>query len=106
MATQVKPGDIKNYSVVPVDSNGNVATVDTRTPAIHTVSDPTLAEIVSTAPDGLSGQVRALASGVVQVQCPIDADRGDGVREIIGLGDLEILAPEAVTVRVDFSDPV
>src|SRR3990172_2707909 len=88
--------DVKNFSVIPLDSNGNPATVDTRDPAIHTTSDPTLAEIVSQAADGLSGPI-----GREELQRdPARLEREPGDRGHAGSRNPYHLRPDAGRDRV------
>src|SRR6266404_2174022 len=104
MATQGVAGKVKHFQAQFVDEFGNPTTVDTRAQATVTVTDATLASIENLSPDGLSGDVRMLAAGTVQVSLVADADRGAGVRPLTLLGDLEILAPEAVGGSIVFTD--
>ena len=88
-----------SFVVKLVDSAGNAARCDG--PASVTVSNGT-AEVVNVAADGLSGELSALVAGTGQVAVRVDADLGDGVRELIILGDYEVVAGEAVAGTVEF----
>lgn len=77
---------------------GNPAKVD-GTP-VWTVSDENVLE-VQPAEDGLSAVVLAKGPlGNGQVRVTADADLGEGVREIHGLLDVEVVASEATSVIV------
>jgi hypothetical protein len=95
-----------------VDKKGKAARVDgspvyeTSDPNIVTVGpdpeDPTNAfkALVKTGPlDAVSLPTTA------QIRCKVDADLGEGVREIIITGDIEVVAGEAIAGSVTFGAP-
>ena len=87
-----------------VDAAGNAAPVDGV--ATAQVDDAAKAEIVDLSADGLSGAVKALAIGHVQVQVTADADLGAGTRSLTIMGELDVIAGEAVAGTIDFGAPV
>jgi len=106
MATVVGTGTQVSFRAVFVDAQGNPTTVDTRQAAVVELSDPNVATVVSVNPDGLSGTVQAISIGLCQVRIRADADRGDGYRELIVMGDLEVVPGEAVAGTVELTPVV
>ena len=86
------------------DSLGNPARVD-GIPSI-VVLDPNVIVLVDLAADGLSGAVSAVAPGTAQVQVTADADLGAGIRTLSVIGDVEVLAGEAVVGAIAFGAAV
>lgn len=85
-------------SLQPVDSFGNPARVDGV--PVWGVSDESILDVGPSA-DGLSAIVSAVGTvGVAQVTVSADADLGDGVRELTGILDVEVLAGEAVALSI------
>jgi hypothetical protein len=77
-----------------VDAAGNPAEIDDEVEwavsdeAIATIEvDPQDSSVVTVTPEGL---------GIAQVTATVDADLGDGVRELITIADIEIVAGEAM----------
>lgn len=89
-------------TVRPLTAGGQPATVD-GVPG-WSVSSPVLATL-EVAPDGLSAYVFAGQPGVGQVLVSADADLTSGVREIIGVLDLTVVAAEAATLELVADDP-
>jgi hypothetical protein len=78
-----------------VDANGNKAKVDGE--VSWETSDDTMLTVEVDPVDSTVCRVRAVgAAGQAQVQATADADLGDGVRELITLCDIEVVAGEAV----------
>lgn len=101
MATVVKAGSRHTFRCEFRDQFGNLTSVDPSTPGVPSVDDPAKASFENVAADGLSGEVvfgTATATGQVAVR--VDADRGEGVRELIVLGDFEIVPDDAVAGAV------
>lgn len=92
--------DQVSASLVIKDANGNPAVVDGV--PIWEVSD---AEIiaVTVAPDGMSAVIAAQSKpGLAQVTVTVDADLGEGVKPIIGIGEVEVVGGEATVVELQF----
>jgi hypothetical protein len=86
------------------DSKGNVASVDGM--PSWAVSDEALATLEVGA-DGLSAVVVPVgALGSFKVQVKADADLGEGVKEIIGEMDIDLMGGEAVAVNISAGAPV
>lgn len=98
MAVTMTVDHFFNATIQPVDNFGNAARVDGV--PVWGVSDENILEVVPAA-DGLSADVLAKgAIGTAQVTVSADADLGDGVRELTGLLDVEVLAGEAVSLTI------
>lgn len=90
-------------SITPVDAKGNPAPID-GVPAWSS-SNPDIASVVP-AEDGLSAVI--VATGVVgdtQVSVSADADLGEGVTQIVAIGDLSIRPDQAVALSLNFGTP-
>lgn len=85
-----------------VDARGNPAVVD-GAPAWAT-DRPDLVSLVASE-DGLSCTLVPLAVGTAQISVAADADLGEGTRELVTLGTLEIIAAEAVAGVISFGEP-
>ena len=46
------------------------------------------------------------AVGTAQISVTADADLGSGVVTLLGLGVIEVIAGQAVTATINFSEPV
>jgi len=87
-----------------VDALGNPATVD-GAPS-WAVSDESLATL-DVAADGMSAMVNPIGPvGSFKVQVKADADLGEGVKEIIGEMDIDLMGGEAVSVNISAGEPV
>ena len=105
-------GDIKTMILVdtqevdlaikPVDKKGNAAQVEGV--PVWVSSDPTVIEIIPST-DGLSAVAKAGILGQAQVSVTVDADLGEGVRNISGVLDFDVVAGEAVSLSVITSAP-
>jgi len=85
-------------SLVITDQYGNPARVD-GLPAWEASNVAVLA--VRTAADGMSAVVTAKGpAGTSQVRVTCDADLGEGVTEIIGLLDVEVLGGQAAVIAL------
>lgn len=85
-----------DVQVAYVDSKGNVATVDGA--PVWSSSDETLVTVTANAEDAFKATVKPVGpAGNVQVNVKVDADLGEGVRELITLMDVTLVAGEAVT---------
>lgn len=82
---------------------GNAAKVDGL--PVWKSSDETVATVTASA-DGLSALVVAQgALGTAQIAATADADLGTGVREVVGVIDIEVHAAEAVSALVTAGAP-
>lgn len=82
-------------TVSPVSAKGNAAPVDGI--PVWEVSDTSLLSVVPSE-DGLSAVVTAVGPiGLAQVSVKGDADLGEGVVEIVGILDVEVVASSATT---------
>lgn len=91
-------------SVVFKDSRGNVAPVEA---CSWSTSDSAILVVrsdKSAAPQ--EAVVHAVAVGTAQVNVRADAHHGEGVNEIIGVLDVEIVAAEATVVEISAGTPV
>lgn len=85
------------------DKFGNPAQIDGK--PVFALSDETLADMVVTE-DGLSCDITPKGPvGALKVQAKCDADLGEGVKEILGELDLDLIAGEAVTVELKAGEP-
>lgn len=90
-------------TIAYVDARGNPATVDGA--PVWGTDRPDLVSLSETL-DGMSCTMVPLAVGTAQITVTADADLGDGVRELVTLGTLEIIAAEAVAGVITFGEPV
>jgi hypothetical protein len=80
-----------------IDSRGNPARIDGE--ARWASSDESVLEVFPN--DDNSATALAVGPlGTAQVQVKIDADLGDGVRELVGILDVEVVAGEAVALEL------
>lgn len=92
-----------DLSVAPVDAKGNPAKVDGA--PVWVVSAPDVCDI-AVAADGLSAHVTAKGPlGSCQVTVTADADLGEGVRNITGMLDVEVIASEAASLSITAGAP-
>ena len=91
-------------SIKPVDAKGNAARVDGKP---EWSSNDTAIATVTASDDGLSAVVGGGTKlGTARITVKVDADLGPGVREIIGVLDVEVVGGEAVSVTVTPGVPV
>jgi hypothetical protein len=89
-------------SIAPVDAAGNPAAVEEVTWEVSDSAVLTLA----VAEDGLSAEVVTTgALGTAQVSVKADALIGEGVEELTGLLDIEVVADKAVSLGVTAGTP-
>lgn len=85
-------------SIEPVDKAGNPAPVEG--PPSWEASDPNLLDVTPSA-DGLSAVISAKGPlGSCQVTVNADADVGEGVVPITGVLDVQIVAGQAVALKI------
>jgi hypothetical protein len=80
-----------------LDKKRNPAKVDGA--PVWTSSNEAVAT-VEQSEDGLTAVVKAVGPGTAQVNSTADADLGEGVRQLIGVLDVEVAAAEAVTIEI------
>jgi hypothetical protein len=91
-------------SVKIMDKDGNVAKVD-GLPS-WALTDASLGSLEVSA-DGYSAMFKPSGVlGALKVQVKADADLGEGVKEILGELDVEMVAGEATTVVISAGEPV
>jgi hypothetical protein len=89
----LRAGKRAPVSFVIRDKFGNDATID-GVPAWASSNPPALA--VEPAADGRSAVVRALGPiGTAQITVTVDADLGDGIRELVGVALIDSISGEA-----------
>lgn len=89
-------------SVAPTDSFGNPAKVETV--AWSSSNEEVLTLVV--AEDGMSVEaVTTGVTGVAQVVVKADADLGEGVKELVGTLDVEVVPGEAVNLNLVAGTP-
>ena len=79
-----------------LDAKGNPASFDG--PATFETTDPTIVSLGNVTPT--SCDLVAGAVGTAQIRATVDADLGAGVRPLVGILDIEVLAAEAVTLEL------
>lgn len=85
--------------VAPVSAAGNPAKVDGA--VAWMVSDDSVLSVKKLDEFGLEVEVVTTGKvGAAQVKVVADADLGEGVKELVGLLDVEVVAGEAVTMEV------
>ena len=90
-------------SIDPRTAAGNPASVDGV--PVWTSSDPDIVAL-EVAEDGKSAVATAAGGlGAAQVSVVADADLGEGVRELTGVLDIEVLAAEAVELGITAGTP-
>jgi len=91
-------------TVAFADAKGNAAQVQ-GAPS-WTVDPPDSVVTMAGAADGLSATFTPVGPlGSAQVSVSADADLGDGVTTITGLGTIEVIAGTAVTASINFGAP-
>lgn len=100
----LKVSDDLPLSVSIVDAKGNPAKVDGRPQ--WAVTDEALAKL-EVAEDGMSAMLKPIGPiGTFQVQVKADADLGEGVKDLLGVLDIELLAGEAVAIAIAAGEAV
>jgi hypothetical protein len=84
-----------------IDSKGNPAKVD-GVPT-WTSSDETVFTVAADSVNPFKAVITPGGLGTAQLKAVADADMGDGVKELITLGDIEIVAGEAVAGTLTIS---
>lgn len=88
-------------TVAFVDAKGNPAVVEGA--PVWSSSDPAVLSVVAAA-DGMSAIVTPVGPlGSAQVKVEADADTGEGVVPVILLGDVEVVAGQAVGGTISFA---
>jgi hypothetical protein len=95
MAYTLPVDHVVKVHVAYVDSHGNPAGVDSE--VSWASSDETIARVVVDETDSANASVEAQAKlGQAQITATADADIGEGVRELVTLMDVSVIAGEAV----------
>lgn len=89
-------------SVTPRTADGNPAAVDG--PARFS-ADPAIGAFEQLTDTSARFTPDVGALGAAQIVVVVDADLGEGVRELTASGALEIVSPEAETLEVTFGEP-
>jgi hypothetical protein len=89
-------------TIQPVDKKGQPAQVDVAS-AMWTSSNPDVAAVNS---NGLRATVVAGMPGMAQINVTVDADLGEGVRELSGTLDVTVVAGDAVSLGIQTEPPV
>lgn len=91
-------------SIQPVDSKGRPAKVDGI--PVWTSDNEAIATVVASA-DGMSAEITPgtdLSPPAVTITCTLDADLGPGVTTLTAVGEITVVAAQAVTVAMTLSD--
>jgi hypothetical protein len=94
-----------DLSIEVFDSKGNPATID-GTP-VWSVSEEAYLTVEPDT-DSMTALVKAvgpITTSPVQVNVTVDADLGEGVRQIIGVLDISVVAGEAVSIGISAGTP-
>jgi hypothetical protein len=90
-------------SITITDKLGNPAKVDGLPQ--WAITDASLAELII-AEDGMSATIKPMGTvGAFKVQVKADADLGEGVKEIVGELDVELLAGDAEVINLSAGQP-
>ncbi len=95
-------------SVNPLTQAGNPAPIDGQVEIqfSNLAGDPVPTfERVDAYGGWISADTNGQGNGVLQVIAACDADLGEGVRNIVATGILEVVDPEAQTLSVTFGEP-
>jgi len=101
MATTMGVGQTFNAVVSWVDASGNPAQVDG--PTTWASSDPTTVSVTADGTDSTKSSGTGLVVGTAQITASVDADLGSGVRTITAMGDITVIAGEAVAGTITFT---
>lgn len=95
-----------DLTIQPVDAHGNPAAVDGV--PVWTSSEPDKVEVTSdlTGMFALARAVGPITTSPVQVNVTADADLGSGVRSLVGVLEISIVAGEAVSLGIVADPPV
>jgi hypothetical protein len=96
----LKVGETRSFTLSVLDVKGRPAPID-GTP-IYENSNPGVVDLF-VAEGGLSGTVTHLDGGDARITATIDADLGEGVRNIVAIADIHCLPLEAQTVAFNFA---
>lgn len=103
MAVTIKDNEKFSVSISVVDAKGNPAKIDGA--PVWTPSDVN-GLVVAPSADGLSAEVIAVGPlGVFQVKVEADADLSEGVKSLVGVLDVEVIAGEAAAISFSVSAP-
>ena len=100
---QVPVGKSVVGTAVYMDAADNPATVEGV--PVWASADTAIATVEVDPADPFKARVTAVDLGTVQITATADADLGAGTREVILMGEIEVVAGEAVGGRIDFGAP-
>lgn len=80
-----------------VDRKGQPAGLDS---IVFSSSDPSVATVTPDASDPSKAILKAVAAGTTQINVTADADLGDGVNELTGVLDVNVVAGQAVSLAI------
>ena len=89
-------------SISAVDAKGNPAPVEN---VVYETSDLQIIVVGVNPNDETKAVVAARTVGTAQVTVTADADIGEGVKELMGLLDVEVVAAEAVALAIEAGVP-
>lgn len=85
--------------VAYVDAGGNPATIDND--VVWSSSDANIVSVQVDAINSMICRVTPVGVGQAQVTATVDADIGDGVRELVTLADITVVGGEAVAGTIE-----
>ena len=83
-----------SMQVVYVDAKGNPATIDNE--VVWESSDSSIVSVQADGTDSTKCKVTPVGVGQAQVTATVDADIGEGERELVTLADISVIGGEAV----------
>lgn len=105
MAVMITEEEKVLLKVFPKTKKGNPAKVDGK--PVWASSNPDVVVLEEAHPDGFAVYAKAVGPvGVSQVTVKVDADLGEGVKELVARLDVEVVAAEAATLEVTPEVPV
>lgn len=103
MATDLPDDKTASATVTPLDAKGNPAQVQAGS-AVWSSSDESVATVTPDPANELAATVTPVGPlGVAQIKLECDADLGDGVTTIAFLGDVNVIAGQAVGGTIAFT---
>lgn len=103
MASDLPDDKTASATVTPLDAKGNPAQVEAGS-AVWTSSDESVATVVADPTNELGATVTPVGPlGSAQIKMECDADLGAGVQSIAFLGDINVIAGQAVGGTIAFT---
>lgn len=103
MAFILKDGQKVRLRLVAQDSEGNPANF--QGDPLWVSSDPALVEILPEGVEAVAVTVPGPGLGTATITATVDADLGEGVTEITGTLDIEVVAGDAAVVNLEPGTP-